>query len=127
MADSRHFLTSRAIRLRENSRSASAVATFLPRIRPATRLSFCWLTRSMRVTALASFSARLRSRAFLLIAVASRACRRRCRSSRRWTCGALRLAIGGVAIERPRRRELAKLVTDHFLSDHYRNVLLAVV
>ena len=30
-----------AMRLRENSRSASAVATFLPRISCATRLSFC--------------------------------------------------------------------------------------
>src|SRR3954471_12620212 len=40
MALCRHFLTSRAIRLRENSRSASAVETFLPRMSAATRLSF---------------------------------------------------------------------------------------
>src|SRR5215208_4010463 len=126
MADSRHFLTSRAIRLRENSRSASAVATFLPRISPATRLSFCGLTRSMRATALASFSARLRSRAFLLIAFASRTCRRRGGSSSR-TRGPLRLAVGGVAVERARRRELAELVANHFLGDHHRNVLLTVI
>ena len=35
------FLTSPAMRLRENSRSASAISTFLPRISCATRLSFC--------------------------------------------------------------------------------------
>src|ERR1043166_8375942 len=68
IADWRHLCSSFAIRLRENSRSASALATFLPRISPATRLSFCGLTRSIRATALASFSARLRSCAFLLIA-----------------------------------------------------------
>src|SRR3954468_24006847 len=68
IADWRHLRTSLAIRLRENSRSASAAATFLPRIRPATRLSFCGLTRSIRATACASFSSRLRSCAFLLIA-----------------------------------------------------------
>jgi hypothetical protein len=46
-------------------------ATFLPRISCATRLSFCGLTRSMRATALASLSARLRSRFGLLIATSS--------------------------------------------------------
>ena len=41
-----HLLThSRAMRLRENSRSASAAATFLPRIGCATRFSFRGLTR----------------------------------------------------------------------------------
>ena len=57
IADSSVFLTSTEILLLENSRSASAVATFLPRMSWATRLSFCGLTRSMRVVALASFSA----------------------------------------------------------------------
>src|SRR5207302_1312936 len=55
------------MRLRENSRSASAVATFLPRMSCATRLSFCGLTRSMRATALASLSASARSLFFLLM------------------------------------------------------------
>src|ERR1043165_726693 len=108
------------MRLRENSRSASAVATFLPRIRPATRLSFCGLIRSVRATAWASLSASLRSCAFLLIDKSS-ACGRRAGG------GALRLAVGGVAVERARRRELAELVTDHFLGDVHRDVLVAVV
>src|SRR5205807_1169360 len=136
IADSRHFLTSRAIRLRENSRSASALATFLPRISCATRLSFCGLTRSMRATALASFSARLRSRAFLLIALASRrgggrsrrrCCRAGCRRGRAGSAGALGLAVGRMAVEHPGRRELAEFVADHLFGDHDRNVLLPVV
>src|SRR5271156_4963879 len=57
IADSSVFLTSTEILFLENSRSASAVATFLPRMSWASRLSFCVLTRSMRVVALASFSA----------------------------------------------------------------------
>src|SRR3984885_263162 len=57
IADSSVFLTSTEILFLENSRSASAVATFLPRMSWATTLSFCGLTRSMRVVALASFSA----------------------------------------------------------------------
>src|ERR1700731_4363325 len=32
-----------------------------------------------------------------------------------------------MAVERARRRELAELVTDHFLGDDHRNVLLAVI
>src|SRR5262245_3962593 len=127
------------MRLRENSRSASAVATFLPRMSCATRLSFCGLTRSMRATALASFSERARSRAFLLM-FASRPLRAAAR--RRGRCGCagrrrgaragrpsrrLRLAVGRVAVERARRGELPELVTDHFLGHQHRNVLLAVV
>src|SRR5439155_3268300 len=114
IADSRHLRTSRAMRLRENSRSASAVATFLPRISAATRLSFCGETRSMRATAFASFSPSRRSRARLLIAgsLASHA---------------LGLAVGRVAVEGARRRELAELVADHLLGDQHRNVLLPVV
>src|SRR5262245_16683857 len=127
------------MRLRENSRSASAVATFLPRMSCATRLSFCGLTRSMRATALASFSESARSRAFLLMfasrplrAAARRRGRCRCAGRR---CGAwggrprcpLRLAVGRVAVEHPRRGELPELVTDHLLGHQHRNVLLAVV
>src|SRR6266545_4330821 len=114
IADSRHLRTSRAMRLRENSRSASAAATFLPRISAASRLSFCGETRSMRATAFASFSPSRRSRARLLIAgsLASHA---------------LRLAVGRVAVEGARRRELAELVADHLLGDQHRNVLLPVV
>src|SRR3954471_19346540 len=112
IADSRHFLTSTAIRLRENCRSASAAEAFRPRISCATRLSFCGLTRSIRATALASFSARLRSRLGLLIVYSS---------------SPLGFLVAGVAMEGPGRRELAELVTDHFLVDRYRHVLLTVV
>src|SRR6187397_365787 len=113
------------MRLRENSRSASAAATFLPRIRPATRLSFCGLTRSIRATAWASFSPRLRSCAFLLIAYAFLNLARsgRCRCTRSPLC----LSVRRVAVEGARRRELAELVTDHFLGHLPRNVLVAVV
>src|SRR5690349_2514314 len=104
------------MRLRENSRSASAAATFLPRINCATRLSFCGLIRSNRATALASLSARLRVRAFLLI-VRSPASRRR----------PLRLPVGRVAVEGARRRKLTELVTHHLLGDEHRNVLVTVV
>src|ERR1700722_14107484 len=113
IADSRHFLTSTAIRLRENCRSASAADAFRPRISCATRLSFCGLTRSMRATALASLSGRTRSRFGLLIAVKS--------------SGLLGFLVAGMAMEGPGRRELAELVTDHFLVDRYWYVLLAVV
>src|SRR5580704_4026609 len=140
MADSRHLRTSRAMRLRENSRSASAVATFLPRMSCASRLSFCGLTRSMRATAFASVSERERSRAFLLMDAApasrcaargrgcrrgGRRCTRSCRRSR--PGGTLGLAVRGMTVERARRRELAELVPDHLLGDDHRDVLLAVV
>src|SRR5439155_13860872 len=119
------------MRLRENSRSANAVATFLPRMSCATRLSFCGLTRSMRATALASLSASARSLFFLLMvasqplrAAGRRAgwCRRRRRARR-----ALGLAVGRVAVERACRRKLPELVTDHLLGHQHRDVLLAVV
>src|SRR5688572_16629297 len=110
MALSRHFLTSRAMRFCENSRSASAVATFLPRISCATRFSFCGLTRSMRATALASFSGNARGVAALPILL-----------------GPLRLPVGGMAVEGARRRELAELVADHLLGHVDRDVLLAVI
>ena len=41
---------------------------------------------------------------------------------------ALRFAfVGRVAVEGPRRRELAELVADHVFGDEHRDVLLAVV
>src|SRR6266700_6556316 len=114
IADCRHLRTSRAMRLRENSRSASAAATFLPRISVATRLSFCGEIRSIRATALASLSPRLRPRARLLMA-------------KSLASDALCLAVGRVAVKRPRRRELAELVADHLFGDQHRNVFLSVV
>src|SRR6202000_2834841 len=112
MADSRHFLTSTAIRLRENCRSASADAAFRPRISCATRVSFCGLTRSIRATALASLSARARWRFGLLIALSS---------------SLLGFLVARMAVEGPGQRDLAELVTDPFLVDRDRHVLLAVV
>src|SRR5918994_3432884 len=109
IADSRHFLTSLAIRFCENCRSASAVATFLPRISCATRLSFCGDTRSMRATALASLSGRARGVAALPILLP------------------LRLPVGRVPVEGTGRRELAELVADHLLGHVNRDVLLPVV
>src|SRR5215210_794502 len=100
------------MRLRENSRSAKAAATFLPRISWASRLSFCGLTRSIRATAFASFSGSVRSRAVLPMA---------------YPLSPLGFAIGGMAVESPRRRELAELVPDHFLGNQHWNVLLAVM
>src|SRR6478672_11348793 len=112
IADSRHFLTSTAIRLRENCRSASAADAFRPRISCATRLSFCGLTRSIRAIALASLSARTRSRFGLLIAYSS---------------SLLGFLVARMAMEGTGRRELAELVAHHFLVDRYRHMFLAVV
>src|SRR3954447_1833272 len=109
MADSSIFLTVPAMRLRENSRSFSAAATFLPRISAATRLSFCGLTRIVRSTARASLSASLRGALALLMLLP------------------LRLLVGAVAVIGAGRRELAELVADHLLGDRDRDVLLAVV
>src|SRR5208283_285982 len=122
------------MRLRENSRSASAAATFLPRMSCARRLSFCGLTRSMRATAFASLSESERSRAVLLMptllpasrcAAGRRRRRRGCRGRRAGR--ALGFAVRRMAVERPRRREFAELVADHFLGDGHRDVLLSVV
>src|SRR5262245_27231638 len=109
------------MRLRENSRSASALATFLPRMSAATRFSFCGLTQMVRSTALASLSASARGRFFLLIA--SPPARRRCGRSG----PALGLAVGRMAVERPGQRELTELVADHLLGHQHRDVLVAVV
>src|ERR1700685_4479313 len=125
------------MRLRENSRSASAVATFLPRMSCARRLSFCGLMRSIRPTAIASVSDSARSRFFLLMTKPLPASRRaaggRCRRggggtrSGAWAAGGVWLAIRRMAVECTGRRELAEFVADHFLGDDHRDVLLAVV
>src|SRR5208283_3029533 len=110
IADSSALRTSTEILLLENSRSASAVATFLPRMSWASRFSFCGLTRSMRMVAFASLSARRRGLAFFDMALSP-----------------LRLLVGGMAVERARRREFAELVTDHFFGDRHRHMLVTVV
>src|SRR5512143_3215102 len=112
MADSSVFFTSLAMRLREKVRSASARSTFLPRISWASRLSFCGLTRMSRETARASLSFRVRSRCALPMVLSLRP---------------LRLAVCGMAVERPRRRQLTEFVADHVLGDEHRDVLLAVM
>src|SRR5262245_14040820 len=109
-ADITHFLTSWAMRFLENSRSDSAVSTFLPRIICATRLSFCGDTRRFLATAWAWLSGSLRSRLGLPILFPLH-----------------RFAVATVAMEGPARRELAELVADHVLGHVHRHVLLAVV
>src|SRR4028118_1002442 len=101
--------TCTAMRLRETSRSASATEAFLPRMRPATRFSFCGLTRSIRRTAWASLSFSTRSR--LGLPILSPLC----------------LFVGRVPVVDPRRRELAELVADHVLGHGHRDVLMAVI
>src|SRR5580693_269420 len=121
------------MRLRENSRSASAVATFLPRMSWARRLSFCGLMRSMRATALTSVSESARSRFFLLIESLPASRRTCCRrgggrsGALARAAGALGLAIRRMPVERAGRGEFAELVADHFLGDDDRNVFLPVV
>src|SRR5687767_8758380 len=90
-----------------NWRMFRASSTCLPRMRSAT-------SRTFRGAIL-----RYRSTAFIALSLR----RRRCgRSSRRHL-----LLLGGVAMEGPRRRELAQLVTDHLLGDEHRDELLAVM
>src|SRR6516165_2119866 len=135
IADSRHLRTSFAMRLCENSRSASALATFFPRINCATRLSFCGEIRSILLTAFASFSLRSRSRWRLPMSLLVYLSARRCSGGRCHRSGARRsrsdcalgFVIGRMAVEHPGRRELAELVTDHFFVHQHRNVLLPVI
>src|SRR3569623_1909084 len=109
MALSSVFLTGPAIRLREKVSAARALATFLPRIICATRLSFCPLVRSRRRTALASlsFSARLVFGLPMLLP--------------------LGLLVGRMPVIGAGRRELAELVADHLFRDDDRHMLVAVV
>jgi hypothetical protein len=99
-----------AMRLRENSRSASALSTFLPRIIAATRFSFCGLTYEWcGEPPCASLSLSLRGLSacpcYFLFAFLSAA----------------------VTVIGPGRRELAELVADHLFRDVHRNMLVAVV
>src|SRR5581483_52801 len=111
MAEFSAFLTSCAMRFLEKVSSLTAEAAFLPRMVAATRSSLRGLTRTVRSTALASLSASRRLLEGLLIAAL--------------LLGDLLVArVGG---EGPGRRELAELVTDHFLGDVHRDELLAVV
>src|SRR5438067_1732511 len=103
------FLTSCAMRRRENVSSATAVAASLPRIDCATRFSFCGLMRKARRKAEASVSARRRSAACLPIS------------------GPLRPLVAGVAIEGAGRRELAELVADHVLGHQHRDEFVTVI
>src|SRR4051794_6014912 len=109
MALCRVLRTSTAMRLRENSRSASATEAFLPRMSCATRFSFCGLTRTVRSTACASLSFRVRARFCLPILLP------------------LGLLVGRMAVIGPGRRELAELVADHVFRHVDRDMLLAVV
>ena len=68
MADCSVFFTSSLIRFFEKVRSASAFSTGLLRIIAATRFSFCGLVCSIRLTAIASFSATRRGFFSLLMA-----------------------------------------------------------
>src|SRR5580700_8395716 len=102
------------MRFRENSRSASAVATFLPRMSCATRFSFCGLTRIMRWTALASLSARERGRTDFPMSHSPR-------------LSSLGFLVAGVAVVGARRRELAEFVAHHLLRHVDGNMLVAVV
>jgi hypothetical protein len=89
----RHLRTSVEIRLRENSRSASAVETFLPRMSWARRFSFCGLTRRCAPPPWPrSRAAHGGRRAYPWLTSSSPSCRQRgrnrCASARtRRTCG----------------------------------------
>src|SRR4029450_3886768 len=119
-----HFLTSLAIRFLENSRSASTVSTFLPRIICASRLSFCGEMRRVLATAFASSSASARSRFVLpIFAAFSSLPRCSCRRDLR----PHGLLVAAVAVKSPGRREFAELVADHVLGHAHGNMLLTVV
>ena len=137
IADSRHLRTSRAMRLRENSRSASARRDLLAadelrqqvqllRADPqhaGDRLGLVVGERALALLLAHRHLSRLTTR------------RRPARPARRRAAAAappdrrcaLGLAVRRMAVERARRRELAELVADHFLGDDHRDVLLAVV
>src|SRR5262249_57536311 len=84
--------------------------TFLPRIKPATRLSLRGETLRFRTTARASFSGRLRSRFSLPMLLRLH-----------------RFLVAAVSVEGARRRELPELVADHVLGHRHWDVLVAVV
>src|SRR4029079_9427373 len=105
------FFTSCAMRFLEKVSSFTADDAFLPRMVAATRSGLRGLTRTVRSTALASFSASRRLLEGLLIAALL-----------------LRdLLVARVGREGAGRRELAELVTDHLLGDVHRDEFPAVV
>src|SRR5262245_47571579 len=118
MADSRTFLTSRAMRLGEKVSVASAFSADCPRIDRATRLSLRGLTRIFRPMARACVSMSERLRAGLPTFF---------RSLFFAGLGDFGFAVARVSVENPRRGELTEFVTDHVFGHHHRYVLLAVV
>src|ERR1700729_2728991 len=109
MAACSTFLTSFAMRRRENVSSARAVAAALPRIIAATRFSLRGLVRNARRNAEASLSASRRSADFLPISVPPRP------------------LVAGVTVEGAGRRKLAEFVADHVLGDEHGNEFMAVI
>src|SRR5262245_35553035 len=113
MADRSTFSMSRAIDLRANFSDASAWLTSRPRIRSITSLAFCADVRTYRAVACPSIMTSPR-------ALSGPSCLRGRRGGRD---GRGLLGLRGVALERPRRRELAQLVPHHVLGDVHRNEL----
>src|SRR3954454_22072645 len=108
IAEASTLRTSTAIAFFEKVRMLSASSAFLPRIRPATRLSFCAEPRICVPTASASLSATLRGDACLDMILP------------------LALLVGGVAGEVAGRRELAELHAHHVLVHRHGNEFSAV-
>src|SRR5512139_316718 len=106
------FPTSPAARLRENARTRPASSTFIPRTRSTTSLAFCGDILTNFATAFASMT--YLSPVFRF-------------HRQRRLLAHLGLAVAGVAVERPRRRELPELVAHHVLRDEHGDELLAVV
>src|SRR5690242_18007125 len=100
------------MRFREKASSCSATLAVLPRIVCATRLSLRGLTLRPCRYALASVSASWRGVAGLPMALFP---------------FLLDLAVGRVAVEEARRRELAELVADHVLGHQNGDELVPVV
>src|SRR5580704_6102749 len=113
IALSRVFLTSKALRLRENSRSSRAFSTFLPRINCAKRFSFCGLTRNIRATALASLSFSARG-AFSLAMTQS-------------LSASFGFLIPCVTVKGPGRRKLTEFMADHIFGHGDRHMLVTVI
>src|SRR5438128_12623887 len=106
MAERSAFSTSRATDFLVKRRIARASVAFLPRIRSSTSPAFWAEVRMYLLVALTSSSA-------ICVSLGLRA----------GDLGRL-LHLGGVALERPRGRELAQLVADHVLGDIHRDELL---
>src|SRR5882757_8047522 len=109
IADSSALRISPAAFFGEKRRMFNALSIGLPRTRSATRRPFCAEIRAPRIDALVSISH-------------SPVCGRLLPARRR-----RRLAIGGMALERARQRELAQFVADHLIVDVDRHMLLSVV